>query len=93
MFVNLSTRWKKSKDLLKGKKEKNITNAVHSLNCTHDWQFVQDRKGKALDSPGTFVVSALAFCPLCKTSQLFKQEDWEAIQKIQEIEKKYKKNG
>lgn len=91
MFAGVSIPWKKSKTLLNGKKEKTVTKAVRSLDCQHDWQFVQDRKGKFRESPGMVEINALAFCPLCKTSQVFSGQDWEAIQKIQEIQKKYKR--
>jgi hypothetical protein len=91
MFGGVSIPWKKSKTLLKGEKAKQIDTAVHSLDCTHDWQFVQDRQSTVEELSGTVQMNALAYCPICKTSQIFSADDWAAILKIQEIEKKYKR--
>jgi hypothetical protein len=91
MLGNLNIPWKKSKTLLKGTKEKNVTSAVQSLGCTHDWHHVQDRPVSVGVNIDDEVMMKLGYCPLCKTSQIFTKEDWDAVIKIQEIERKYKR--
>ena len=95
MLKSLSIPWKKLKDSrspIKPLEKKVLDGAIHSSSCEHDWQFVQERREPLFRSPAPETqVNVLCYCPLCKTSQIFSNEDWEALQKIQDIRKKYKK--
>ena len=91
MLKSLTEAWKKSKPLVEGTKNK-LAKQVKTRSCDHDWKHVQDRTKEVYTrTEVTSKPCILAYCPLCNTTNEFMQEDWEAVQGIQEIRKKYKR--
>lgn len=89
-------RWKKSKPLTNKKEVSGIRKQYNDKFCFHDWQHVQDRQVPRSTYMNTktsieYEDGVLAYCPKCRRTEKFFLEDWEAIKKIQELDKKYHK--